>query len=1590
MEKILTVDDVIKEDKDPDTGVSNYTYTNGELDNRVVITNDSGVVDYSLIEMTVEGGEGNENLLVATDEVGQIDNSFLKSTNTKKANSVVITNSVGVIDYNLLKASTSPTSYSLPATNRTNITYNSSTNKGGFIPVTNADNKLDNGWLNTAKTVKASDKLVVTDGTGTINNNLINWTTGYATNITDDKGNKDKLVKTSINTGKIDDSLLKTTVTSEPDTIVKLDENGLLDKSIFRDDQFIPLTGGEPSGSIIIQGPQKANEADSETISLETLNEIMPEFYGFGANTHGDGFLIGMNGSSDQYNGLIIATHDDYAAIKVRQYGGSNGYSGMTGGNAPASKEITLMDYSTGNTKLIKLTVDNDIVSSTGTLQIKGNGESSIAGKLTVSGGIVIPISGDTVSDTGAYGTAALTIGKNNSLRIEIDENEIGAKNSSNKPSGVGPNASGEALFLQPDGGLVKIGQRSKTNLHVNGNISTMNYNSDPGNNEASEGNLTIVGKSSLIKDVTIGNSSNKTSSLSVQGNITSENGVFTSKATTGTNILKSDLSVDGNVTVGSTGTNGKAGNVNIVNGKVLITTDNTVTNTLTTHVQGNMGTNDYWRLSAGNTGSDSGYLEISTGDNGTEPIYVKQYNASKGTSNDLTLLDKSGNTVLPGNLTLDSATGTITAYRAIFKSDLDAKASSNKEVALTVGGDGTAQHLEIDNNEIQSKATSTTIGNLSLNPDGGNVYIADNNGASGSVYIPNGDLEVGGSLSVGTSISAASLSTTGALTAGGAFTANSTSQFNGNVTIGKATSTKNLTVNGKTTSTTLSVSGNSTLSNGVTKDSNNNITARNYVTSGPIYIADGADLVATSYDANNRPHLTIGGYTGTHIEIDNNEISAKAKNSTTNVVEPYILYIQPDGGKVQIGSNAKADLLVKGASEFQDKVVLSNNGTTTSGRLVIQGTTDRISKTSSANAPLIIGSETGTHLAFDLDEISARSNGTGGKSTLYFQPDGGNVFIGEHAKSSLYIKNSGDLSVSGTSTLTGAVEAKSGIKVTGGVIDIYPNYDSVPSSGVACHITGHMAGSDDWRIAGGATASDSGFMEIAVADNGNENILFRKYKRNTVTNEHFDTVYQEIKLLDTNGDTSFPGNVNIGTVTAEGDVVKKSLTTTGNILLPYNGYIKFTDNEVTDHDNDNGEITMYTNINGNMGGNDFWRIASGTDILNPVSSNDSGRGVLEIAVSDDGAEEIVFRQYKGGTNTWDPTKIYRTAKILNADGNTEFPGKVTATGGVIIPITGDKVTISSTTAPLTIGSTDGIHMQVDQNEIQVYTKSGENKVSSRLYLQGDGGCVDIGHNVRTAEVDPSEPPLLVHGPILICENGGLKMSRTNGNGYTILKLSQGSVSSGDGDNALFVGAGDMTGIFSGDAYTNWWNYINGNIDTIRSENLWPVSKKTSNGVTTYYPEGLGGYSDSMYLISDQTVHIQTNVHDSSNSASGNAYKNRKDFKFDTDGNLSIPGSIFLGTSSIANPGYIKLGNLIIQWGKKACSSGTTIVTFPTPFSVDKKGNAYVYSLNVTYDDPGDTGGASDSPSINSYNDKNFTASTSTSYSNIFWIAIGK
>ena len=154
---------------------------------------------------------------------------------------------------------------------------------------------------------------------------------------------------------------------------------------------------------------------------------------------------------------------------------------------------------------------------------------------------------------------------------------------------------------------------------------------------------LTLAGAASGVTTLATGNTT-ITGFANVTGNVQISAINATSFGTTLTSNTTTALLTIGNssvsATVNSTYFTGSAAAV-----------VQTVTGTTSAElVRGNMGDNDQARILIGATATNAGYLEIATADDGTEPIYVRQYSGVfSSLTRTLTLLDGSGNSNFPG-----------------------------------------------------------------------------------------------------------------------------------------------------------------------------------------------------------------------------------------------------------------------------------------------------------------------------------------------------------------------------------------------------------------------------------------------------------------------------------------------------------------------------------------------------------------------------------------------------------------------------------------------------------------------------------------------------------------------------------------------------------------------------------------------------------------------------------------------------------------------------------------------------------------------------------------------------------------------------
>lgn len=136
---------------------------------------------------------------------------------------------------------------------------------------------------------------------------------------------------------------------------------------------------------------------------------------------------------------------------------------------------------------------------------------------------------------------------------------------------------------------------------------------------------------------------------------------------------------------------------------------------TVSRGIQGVVGSNDYWFFGGGATATDGGYVEIASGDNGIEPIYVRQYAgaplATATPSRSATLLDASGNTLFPGTVTAAAFAGNASsASKWATARSITLAGDATGAVSLDGSGNVTLTVAVVDNGHTHTSATITDL----------------------------------------------------------------------------------------------------------------------------------------------------------------------------------------------------------------------------------------------------------------------------------------------------------------------------------------------------------------------------------------------------------------------------------------------------------------------------------------------------------------------------------------------------------------------------------------------------------------------------------------------------------------------------------------------------------------------------------------------------------------------------------------------------------------------------------------------------------------------------------------------------------------
>ena len=178
--------------------------------------------------------------------------------------------------------------------------------------------------------------------------------------------------------------------------------------------------------------------------------------------------------------------------------------------------------------------------------------------------------------------------------------------------------------------------------------------------------------------------------------------------------------------------------------------------------------------------------------------------------------------------------------------------------------------------------------------------------------------------------------------------------------------------------------------------------------------------------------------------------------------------------------------------------------------------------------------------------------------------------------------------------------------------------------SGQNAAIYGYMAANDGWRILGGGS-NDTGYLEIATRDNGDEAIYVRQY------NGNFSSLKRTLTLLDNSGNTTIPGILKVRQLQTTASFIDMDSRVVFKASDTYFGYSSQTnERRLRFMGTSSGSYRHDTYI---YGGN------TGSTTAIGIYDNINSRGVLRYSDRDNvlsvaGVGRFCFKDYSGATRT--------------------------------------------------------------------------------------------------------------------------------------------------------------------------------------------------------------------------------------------------------------------------------------------------------------------------------------------------------------------
>ncbi len=456
----------------------------------------------------------------------------------------------------------------------------------------------------------------------------------------------------------------------------------------------------------------------------------------------------------------ILIVNDDDLKVKATEF-----VLNALGTNAAAvDAQITVERGTTGADAYIKWDEDTDNVANS---QWYIGNQTQINGRLSVLGDIFAESSGNLYLDGGSIvlnngnspASATITVDRgDNDAVIRWNETsdrwEVSVGGAYTELPNQGLDTDDSPSFAGITGGNVRVGVTGDNEIDTSTGGLTID---SAGGTTTVDDDLVVTNNLSVSGTTTLGNGSDDTASInSGTINLGTPSG-FNSTITIGnassdTLTVNATTTFNNNVTVGSTNADTLT-----VNGEVtgnIIFTDNAADST-NRGVMGTVGGNDQWFVGGYSSGTNDGYMVIATGDDGNEPIYVRQYNNGSplvGTTyRQLTLLNASGNTVLPGNIDVQGGTVSDTTGQLSLVSGSSsnvfidpASGTTMNDGHMILGRLNTTAILNTNGTgNLQLKTGTTNTGLIEIaSGDNGNITIEPH--GTGNVFLRSSAIQVG------------------------------------------------------------------------------------------------------------------------------------------------------------------------------------------------------------------------------------------------------------------------------------------------------------------------------------------------------------------------------------------------------------------------------------------------------------------------------------------------------------------------------------------------------------------------------------------------------------------------------------------------------------------------------------------------------------------------------------------------------------------------------------------------------------------------------------------------------------------------------